>query len=134
MTKRTLLDLEGEYAIRLVDMPPHAHGIVVYDDEGFANVYINAHLTAAQQKDAADHELDHIAHDDINSDEDIRAVEARDSGEKPGIPASLLPYVMRAADLLPPEPDPPPFRRVNPYILIESELAPFEDRYLEPDE
>ncbi len=130
MTKRTLLDLEGEYAIRLMDMPPHAHGIVVYDDEGFANVYINAHLTAAQQKDAADHELDHIAHDDINSDEDIRAVEARADLTR------AIPALKRAADLVP-KPDlpaAPPFDPGKYLREYDPVLAVLEDRWLQPDE
>lgn len=139
MTRQTLLELEGEYAIRLKDMPPHARGIVIYDDDGFANVYINSRLTAAQQRDAADHELDHIAHDDINTDEDIRAVETRASGLKSRLPASILPYLKRASDLLPPRPIPSPpgpqepYCWLNRYQFVEAELAPFEDRWLEPE-
>ena len=93
-------ELTGEYIIRVVDnMPDGSKGCVIYDEEGFANVYINAALSNVGQHDAADHEMIHIINDDINNDDDIRVVEARADGKKRK--ENVLSTLMKAKDLMP---------------------------------
>lgn len=75
--KRTLTEIEGEYIIRVMDLPICSKGFVVYDDNDFANVYINARYSHSTQTKAIKHEIDHIIHDDIHNQDDIRTIEAR---------------------------------------------------------
>lgn len=107
LTKRTLREHDGEYTIRVVDMPDGSKGLVLVDSEEHANVYVNAHLSHDEQKKAADHEMTHIINDDIHSDDDIDTIEARADGKAE--PLKQIPNLMRARDLLPKqEPAPPP--------------------------
>ena len=69
--------LEGEYIVRIMDMPDGSKGCVVYDDDGFSNVYINARLSQEQRVKEFWHEIHHIIKDDLNNDDDISTVEAR---------------------------------------------------------
>ena len=80
--KKIPTELEGEFIVRLLDLPDHARGFVVYDDDGFANVYINARLMPQGRQKAAEHEIRHILNDDMYSSEDIRTVEARADGRQ----------------------------------------------------
>ena len=140
-------ELEGEFIIRVMDMPYGSNGVVIYDDDDFANIYINARSGAIQQKKSVRHELDHVEHDDIHSGEDIAVIEARarrNSGESPVDLARTIPHLKRASDLLPPAPppDPTPLPAEPPspycwrsrYAEIEADLAGAEDAYLDPDE
>ena len=69
--------LEGEYIVRVTDMPDGSKGCVVYDSDDFANVYINARLNREQQAKEFWHEMRHIINDDIGNDDDIQTVEHR---------------------------------------------------------
>lgn len=104
--KKIPIELLGEYTVRVMDLPAGARGFVVYDDEDHANIYINARLSYDGQLDAADHEFAHVINDDIHSQEDIRTVEARAEGRSRRLDA--IPHLMRAVDLLPPQPEPEP--------------------------
>lgn len=135
-------ELEGEFIIRVMDMPYGSNGVVIYDDDDFANIYINARSGPIQQKKTAKHELDHVEHDDIHSDEDIAVIEARarrNSGESTVNLTRLIPHLKRARDLLPPVPVPSPPASESPFCWnnrfaeIEDELSLMEDAYLEPD-
>ena len=103
--KKIPIELLGEYAVRVMDLPEGSKGFVIWDDEDFANVYVNARLSRAEQIKAAEHELDHVINDDIHSSADIRTVEARAEGRAPALKS--IPRLMRAVDLLPPAPPVP---------------------------
>ena len=92
-------ELEGEYTIRVMDMPLTSPGFVMYDDDDHANVYLNARYNRETNEGTADHELTHIVNDDIHNDDPIEVVEARADG----LPAPLksIPRLMKARDLLP---------------------------------
>ena len=52
-----------DYIIRVVDgMPCEMHGAVYLDEEGMANIYINAALSYDAQRRALEHELGHVAY------------------------------------------------------------------------
>lgn len=105
MTKMIPPELEGEYIIRVVDLPDGSRGFVTYDEDGFANVYINARLSYEGQHKSSDHEMRHLINDDIHNDDDIRVVEARADGLQN--PKQDMPILIKAKDLLPTPSKPP---------------------------
>lgn len=64
-----------EYCVRLIDLPYGVNGMVSFDVDGFANIYINAHLTYEERAKAVRHELRHIANGDTYNALDIRNIE-----------------------------------------------------------
>lgn len=100
-------ELEGEYTIRVTDMPLTSPGFVMYDDEDHANVYLNARYNRETNENTADHEMIHIINDDIHNTDDIRIVEARADARTAKLKS--IPRLMKARDLLPkPKPKPQP--------------------------
>lgn len=93
-------ELEGEYIIRVMDMPECLNGMVKYDENDFANVYVNAKLNAEERQKAADHELTHVINDDIHNDDPIEVIESR--ADAHATPRHRLPPLFKASDLLPP--------------------------------
>lgn len=105
-------ELEGEYTIRVMDMPLTSPGFVMYDDDDHANVYLNARYNRETNEGTADHELTHVVNDDIHNDAPIEVIEARADG----LPAPLksIPRLMRARDLIPPSPSLPDQKKEVP--------------------
>ena len=91
-------ELEGEYIIRVMDMPECLNGMVKYDENDFANVYVNAKLNAEARQKAADHELTHVINDDIHNSDPIEVIESRADGHST---QRHLPKLFKASDLLP---------------------------------
>ena len=91
-------ELEGEYIIRVMDMPECLNGMVKYDEDDYANIYVNAKLNAEARQKAADHELTHVINDDIHNSDPIKVIESRaDAHATP----RHLPKLFKASDLLP---------------------------------
>lgn len=108
---------DDEYTVRLIDLPYSVGGMIAESPDGHLNIYINARHGYQKQRKSLRHELRHAENDDLHSDEDIRAIEARADG----LPAPLrpIPRLMRAVDLLPKTFDPtPPRRKLHfpPYV------------------
>lgn len=99
-------ELEGEYIIRVMDMPDCLNGMVKYDENDFANIYINAHLSPEGRRKAADHELTHVINDDIHNSDPIEVIESR--ADAHATPRHRLTPLFKASDLLPPPPKPEP--------------------------
>lgn len=93
-------ELEGEYIIRVMDMPECLNGMVKYDESDFANIYVNAKLNAEARQKAADHELTHVINDDIHNDDPIEVIESR--ADTHATPRHRLPRLFKAIDLLTP--------------------------------
>lgn len=91
-------ELEGEYIIRVMDMPECLNGMVKYDENDFANIYVNAKLNAEARQKAADHELTHVINDDIHNDDPIEVIESR--ADAHATPRHRLPRLFKASDLL----------------------------------
>ena len=70
-------DLLGEYIVRVIDLPQGIKSFVTFDDDDFANIYINAHIRYAQHNDAVKHEIAHILNDDIHNSDSIQSAEER---------------------------------------------------------
>lgn len=126
-------ELEGEYTIRVMDMPLTSPGFVMYDDDDHANIYLNAHYNHESNEETADHEMTHIINDDIHNDDDIRTIESRADG----ITANLksIPHLIKASDLLPPPPSKPKFKPSPRQLaalrncISELDTFLFDDRY-----
>lgn len=92
-------ELEGEYIIRVMDMPECLNGMVKYDENDFANIYVNAKLNAEARQKAADHELTHVINDDIHNSDPIEVIESR--ADAHATPRHRLLNLFKASDLLP---------------------------------
>lgn len=65
-----------EYYIRYIDMPSVTKGMTIEDADGFFNIYINASLSAAEQKEAIKHEIRHLERNDFDTEKSLRDAEA----------------------------------------------------------
>lgn len=81
-------------AVRLIDLPCSVNAMVAVDEEGYANIYLNARHSFEKQRKSLRHELEHLERGDMYSDASIRQVEG----------ASTLQPLIRARDLPPPKP------------------------------
>lgn len=69
---------DGDYIVYIVDYDDTAiRGATVIDDTGFATIYINARLSACQQRRTMAHELVHIIRNDFYNNDDLDTVESR---------------------------------------------------------
>lgn len=59
---------DGDYCVRLLDFDGHVHGLTAMDDDGYANVYINARLPRPEQQKAFLHEVRHVLKNDFSSE------------------------------------------------------------------
>lgn len=69
--------LEGEYAVRVVNLPGDVLGCVKLTRDGsdFPNIYINDALAPEARLRAFDHEMLHLENDDFYTDKRIQEVE-----------------------------------------------------------
>lgn len=58
---------DGDYCVRLINLDTHVLGLTAVDEDGFANVYINARQAQASQTAAFLHEMEHIKRDDFTA-------------------------------------------------------------------
>ena len=65
-----------EYCIRLLDLPCSVNALVVFDEEGFPNIYVNARLSREKQAEAVQHELRHIRRNDAYNRHTIQDAES----------------------------------------------------------
>lgn len=66
---------DNDYLVRIIDLPHSVNGLIALDEEGFPNIYINAHLSLEGQRKALKHELAHLANDDFYSNKGIKRIE-----------------------------------------------------------
>ena len=68
---------EADFIVREVHgLPLTVEGAIMYDEDGRANIYINADLPDEKKKEAAEHELWHMVYGDLYNDvDDIRTIE-----------------------------------------------------------
>ena len=100
-------------------MPLCSKGFVIYDDDDFANIYLNARYNRETNVQSTKHELKHIVNDDIHNTDDIRTIEARADGHAAVLKA--VPTLKKAIDLLPPPP--PEKQREKPVPLSPRQSA-----------
>ena len=67
---------DGDFIVRMVNLPGDIHGAVRLSEDGFANIYINDQLVDPMAKLCAYlHEKDHIKNDDFYNDKPIEEIE-----------------------------------------------------------
>ena len=94
-------ELEGEYTVRVMDMPTSSPGFIICDEGNHYNIYLNARYTRESNAETAVHELIHAINDDFTNAEPIQTVESRASACRGAVAAPALPPLLRARDLLP---------------------------------
>ena len=67
--------IDGEYAVRMVNLPGDIHGAVRISEDGFANIYINDFLSPKAKRKAFDHEEKHIDNNDFYNNKPIQEIE-----------------------------------------------------------
>lgn len=69
--------VEGrDYCVRVTDLPYRVHGVTATDESGYYNIYLNARRSEKDQREALDHELEHINRNDFDKTElPLEAVE-----------------------------------------------------------
>ena len=65
----------AEYTVRYVDLPYGVNGLLVYDENGDPNIYINARASYDMQQKAIRHELRHLRRGDAYNRRTIRQAE-----------------------------------------------------------
>lgn len=66
---------DGEYVVRLVNLPGDIGGAVRLSEDGFANIYINDQLSDKAKKEAYIHEAMHMKNNDFYNDRPISEIE-----------------------------------------------------------
>ena len=66
---------DGEFIVRMVNLPGDIHGAVRLSEDGFANIYINDQLSPMAKMKAFRHETRHIENDDFYNDEPVSKIE-----------------------------------------------------------
>lgn len=92
------MKIPDDCTVRMVDLPVECGGMVSLSPDGHFNIYLNARLDRATQREKFLHELRHILNDDFFSDDDIRTVESR--ADAHATPRHRLPPLFKASDLL----------------------------------
>lgn len=69
--------IEGsDYTVRLIPFPVYnVGGMVTPNPDGSFSIYINSNLSQEMQKEALDHELDHIRNNDFYNGKPIQEIE-----------------------------------------------------------
>ena len=65
-----------DYFVRVVPFPVNSvGGMVMPNPDGSFSIYINSNLSQERQKEALDHELDHIRNNDFYNGKPIQEIE-----------------------------------------------------------
>ena len=89
--------IPDDCTVRMVDLPVDCGGMVSLSPDGHFNIYLNARMDRATQREKFLHELRHIINDDFFNDDDIHTVESRANAHAT---QHRLPPLFKASDLL----------------------------------
>ena len=73
-----------EYYVRFNEMPLTVHGVVLPNDDGTFNIYINSLLSEEQQEECLQHEICHIREDHFYEDTSVTECEDRADNRRAG--------------------------------------------------
>lgn len=73
----------ADYFIRMVPFPVGIGGAVTPNDDGTFSIYINQNEDYVHNREALDHEVEHILQDHFYADKPIEVIEAEASGTAP---------------------------------------------------
>ena len=81
--------LDSDYSVRFAPFPLSVPALTAKDKDGHYNIYINSFLSKDMQKQALDHELEHIVKGDFESQKHLESIETcsratttKDSGRR----------------------------------------------------
>ena len=66
---------DGEFIVRMVNLPGSIHGAVRLSEDGFANIYINDQLAPDARRRAFDHEAAHLKNGDFYNETPVEEIE-----------------------------------------------------------
>lgn len=66
---------DGDYIVRMINLPGDIHGAIRISDTDFANIYINDQLSPMAKRRAFRHEIRHLEKGDLYNDASITEVE-----------------------------------------------------------
>lgn len=67
--------IDGEYIVRMVNLPGDIGGAVRLSEDGFVNIYINDNLAPMAKLNAYLHERQHIKNNDFYNGKSIEEIE-----------------------------------------------------------
>lgn len=67
--------LDSDYSVRFAPFPLSVPALTAKDKDGHYNIYINSFLSKDMQKQALDHELEHIVKGDFESQKHLESIE-----------------------------------------------------------
>lgn len=67
--------IDGEFTVRMINLPGDIHGAVRLSEDGFANIYINDQLAPEAKRKAFEHEVKHIDNNDFYNGKPIQEIE-----------------------------------------------------------
>ncbi len=76
--------------VRLINLPPTVRGVTLPNPDGTYSVYINGGLSFVMQQETLVHELCHIEHDHLYSNEPVAAAERMAGGCVLPLPAEPI--------------------------------------------
>ncbi len=76
--------------VRLISLPPTVKGVTLPNPDGTYSVYINNCLSCEVQQKALEHELCHIEHDHLYSNEPVAAAERLAGGHVMTLPTEPI--------------------------------------------
>ena len=69
------MNIMEDVVVRYINLPMTVRGIMVVDEDGNYNVYINSKLSSDRQRLALEHEMTHVQRGDFESFDDISDIE-----------------------------------------------------------
>ena len=70
---------DGDFCVRMINLPGDIYGAVRLSGDDFANIYINDQLSPMGKRRAFRHEMRHIENNDFFNDRPIQEIEREDS-------------------------------------------------------
>ena len=67
--------LDSDYSVRFAPFPLSVPALTAKDKDGHYNIYTNSFLSKGMQKQALDHELEHIVKGDFESQKNLESIE-----------------------------------------------------------
>lgn len=56
---------DGDYIVRMINLPGDINSAVRLSEDGFGNIYINDQLSPKEKRKAFDHEIRHLEREDF---------------------------------------------------------------------
>ena len=58
---------DGDYCVRIINLPGDIHGAIRLSEDDYANIYINDQLSSEAKRRTFTHEIQHLERDDFRN-------------------------------------------------------------------